>query len=89
MQPFRPKPSTRLAGREPLPDGELLWAVAAAKLLLGPCGIAVQSPPNLSPGEASLRALLRCGLDDFGGISPVTVDHVNPEARRTRVVSYK
>lgn len=81
LQPFRPKEDTRLAARAALPDDELLWAVCAAKALLGPAGIPVQSPPNLSPGGRSFRALLRAGLDDFGGISPgVTPDHVNPEA---------
>ena len=82
IQPFRPKENTRLAARAALPDDELLWAVCAAKALLGPFDIPVQSPPNLSPGDMSFRALLRAGLDDFGGVSPgVTIDHVNPEAR--------
>jgi 2-iminoacetate synthase ThiH len=48
VQPFRPKARTRMAGSAPFPETELLWAVAAAKLILGPCGVPIQSPPNLS-----------------------------------------
>lgn len=52
IQPFRPKDGTRMAAQPALPDEELLWALCAAKLLLGPDGIPVQSPPNLTPGVA-------------------------------------
>ena len=83
IQPFRPKESTRMAESAAFPEDELLWSVAAAKLILGPSGIPVQTPPNLSlDDEATLGRLLSCGVDDWGGVSPgVTIDHVNPEAQ--------
>lgn len=70
LQPFRPKAATRLADTEAFPEDELLWAVAAAKLILGPSGIPIQSPPNLSDDPETLKRLLRCGVDDWGGVSP-------------------
>lgn len=77
IQNFRAKPGTRMAGApEPSLD-DLLWTIAAARLVLGP-DVGVQSPPNLNPGRT--RALIDAGLDDWGGISPTTIDHVNPEA---------
>src|SRR4029079_8562136 len=54
----------------------LLWTIAVARLVL-PGEIALQAPPNLSEDFA---ALLDAGIDDWGGVSPVTIDHVNPEA---------
>ena len=54
-----------------------LWTIAVARLVLGP-GTSVQAPPNLRPG--ALARLVDAGLDDWGGVSPVTPDHVNPEA---------
>jgi FO synthase len=56
---------------------ELLWSAAAARLVLGP-DMHVQAPPNLSYDD--FPRLLEAGIDDWGGISPVTIDHVNPEA---------
>jgi FO synthase len=77
IQNFRAKPGTKRAGA-PEPDiEELLWTVALARLIFGPT-VAVQAPPNLSP-EVFPR-LIAAGLNDWGGISPVTPDHVNPEA---------
>jgi FO synthase len=77
VQNFRAKPGTKMAGHpEPSLD-ELLWTAAAARLIL-PEGVHVQCPPNLSYAE--FPRLLDAGIDDWGGISPVTVDHVNPEA---------
>jgi FO synthase len=77
VQNFRAKPGTRMAdSAEPSLD-ELLWTAAAARVLLGP-GMHVQCPPNLSYDD--FPRLLDAGLDDWGGVSPVTVDHVNPEA---------
>jgi FO synthase len=76
IQNFRAKPGTKMAtAAEPGLD-ELLWTIACARLLL-PGEIAVQAPPNLTGDFASL---LDAGIDDWGGISPVTIDHVNPEA---------
>ena len=77
VQNFRAKPGTRMAGAlEPSLD-EHLWTIAVARLLLGP-EISIQAPPNLRPG--ALANLIGAGIDDWGGVSPVTPDHVNPEA---------
>ncbi|HUQ21751.1 MAG TPA: 5-amino-6-(D-ribitylamino)uracil--L-tyrosine 4-hydroxyphenyl transferase CofH [Gaiellaceae bacterium] len=77
VQNFRAKPGTRMAS-EPEPSLEdHLWTIAAARLLL-PSEVSVQAPPNLAY-EAFPR-LLDAGIDDWGGVSPVTIDHVNPEA---------
>jgi FO synthase len=77
VQNFRAKPGTRCAtSAEPDLD-DLLWTVAAARLMLG-AEMNIQAPPNLSPGV--YQRLIDAGLNDWGGISPVTPDHVNPEA---------
>lgn len=76
VQNFRAKPGTRMAAH-PEPDAaEHLWSVAAARLIMSP-DVTVQAPPNL--GSGYLRALVAAGIDDWGGVSPVTPDHVNPE----------
>jgi len=77
VQNFRAKAGTRMA-RAPEPTlEELLWTCAAARLLLG-ARWSIQAPPNLS--YADFPRLLDAGINDWGGVSPVTVDHVNPEA---------
>ncbi|MFQ5985499.1 MAG: 7,8-didemethyl-8-hydroxy-5-deazariboflavin synthase CofG, partial [Alphaproteobacteria bacterium] len=77
IQNFRAKPDTRMAdAAEPEVD-ELLWTIAVARLLFGST-MTIQAPPNLSP--ASLSRLIDAGLNDWGGVSPVTPDFVNPEA---------
>jgi FO synthase len=77
IQNFRAKAGTRMAGHaEPSLD-EHLWSIAAARLILGPA-MTIQAPPNLQPD--GLAALMRAGVNDWGGVSPVTPDHVNPEA---------
>jgi FO synthase len=77
IQNFRAKPGTKMAGaQEPALD-ELLWTIAVARLLLG-ASMNIQAPPNLSVPEH--RKLIQAGINDWGGISPVTPDHVNPEA---------
>ncbi len=77
VQNFRAKPRTKRA-EAPEPDLEdLLWSIAAARLIL-PADVHVQAPPNLSPGV--YQQLIGAGIDDWGGVSPVTPDHVNPEA---------
>ena len=77
MQNFRAKPGTKLAeAAEPDLD-ELLWTIAAARLILSE-DVHVQAPPNLSPGV--YQKLIDARMDDWGGVSPVTPDHVNPEA---------
>src|SRR5665213_3327408 len=75
VQNFLPKPRTAMAAHPPPSDEEFHWTIAAARLLL-PGDIHLQAPPNLSDDPARL---LDFGIDDFGGISPVTADHVNPE----------
>jgi FO synthase len=78
VQPFRAKGGTKMAAHpEPTAD-ELVWTIAAARLILGPHSN-VQAPPNLAGPD--FHELLGAGINDWGGISPVTVDHVNPEAR--------
>ncbi|MGK5675825.1 bifunctional FO biosynthesis protein CofGH [Micromonospora sp. URMC 106] len=76
VQNFRAKPDTAMRG---MPDAELhdlAATVAVARVLLGPKA-RIQAPPNLIEGEYDL--LLRAGIDDWGGVSPLTPDHVNPE----------
>jgi FO synthase len=77
VQPFHPKPETPMSGLDPLPDHQVAGWVALARLVLGP-EMNVQAPPNLAPEV--LELLLRSGLNDWGGVSPVTVDFINPEA---------
>ena len=77
VQPFHPKPATKMRAASALPDGEVAAWVAMARLVLGP-EANVQAPPNLAPDV--LELLLRSGLNDWGGVSPVTVDFINPEA---------
>src|SRR5580692_9491016 len=77
VQNFRAKPNTKSANA-PDPDlDDLLWSIAAARLILQD-DVHVQAPPNLSPGV--YEKLIGAGIDDWGGVSPVTPDHVNPEA---------
>ncbi len=77
VQNFRAKPRIPMA-RHPEPSaGEMLRSVAVARLLLG-ADMNLQAPPNLS--GAFYPELLAAGLNDWGGISPLTMDHINPEA---------
>ncbi|MBA3347567.1 MAG: 5-amino-6-(D-ribitylamino)uracil--L-tyrosine 4-hydroxyphenyl transferase CofH, partial [Actinobacteria bacterium] len=77
VQNFRAKPGTRMASHpEPALDDHL-WTIAAARLVL-PADVSVQAPPNLAYDD--FPRLLDAGIDDWGGVSPVTIDHVNPEA---------
>jgi FO synthase len=77
IQNFRPKPGTRMADAPPVPVDEHLWTIAVARLLFPPA-MNIQAPPNLSAG--GLGPLIEAGINDWGGVSPVTPDHVNPEA---------
>jgi FO synthase len=77
VQNFRAKPGTRMAEHPDAPFGEQLWSIAVARIVLGP-DVHVQAPPNLAFDDFPL--LLDAGIDDWGGVSPVTTDHVNPEA---------
>jgi FO synthase len=75
VQNFLPKAGTSMHAAPPCPSDEYLWTVAAARLVL-PGDVHLQAPPNLSDDFGSL---LDAGIDDWGGVSPVTPDHVNPE----------
>ena len=75
IQNFMPKARTAMANEPPPSPEEFHWTIAVARLVL-PDSIHLQAPPNLSDDPTRL---LNYGIDDFGGISPVTIDHVNPE----------
>jgi FO synthase len=77
VQPFHPKADTPMAATASLSDEEVAGWVAIARLVLGP-EMNIQAPPNLAP--SALELLLRSGLNDWGGVSPVTLDFINPEA---------
>ncbi len=75
VQNFLPKAGTAMHRAEPCPTDEFLWSIAVARLIL-PAEVHLQAPPNLSD---DLGPLLAAGIDDWGGVSPVTIDYVNPE----------
>ncbi len=75
VQNFLPKPGTAMRDCPPCPAEDFHQAIALARLLLPP-DVSVQAPPNLSD---DVGPLLDAGIDDWGGVSPVTADHVNPE----------
>ena len=77
IQPFHPKPGTKMRAASSLDDDIVVGWVALARLILPP-EVHVQAPPNL--GSNMLARLLAAGVDDWGGVSPVTVDFINPEA---------
>ncbi|MDX3001145.1 bifunctional FO biosynthesis protein CofGH [Kribbella solani] len=77
IQGFRVKPDTAMRNDADVPLDEWLAAIAVTRVVLGP-RVRVQAPPNLVD-LAECRALLDAGVDDFGGVSPLTPDHVNPE----------
>ena len=75
VQNFLPKPGTSMHAAPPCPTDEYLEAIALARIILPP-DVHLQVPPNLTDDFGSL---LDAGIDDWGGVSPVTADHVNPE----------
>lgn len=77
IQNFRAKPRTAMRAADDLALQEYIAAVAVSRLVLGPSA-RVQAPPNLTDAE-ELGLLIRAGIDDWGGVSPLTPDHVNPE----------
>jgi FO synthase len=77
IQNFRAKPDIPMAEAPEPNAGEMARAIATARLVLGPA-MNVQAPPNLSPHEIEL--FLQAGINDWGGISPLSKDYVNPEA---------
>ncbi|MEW9527121.1 bifunctional FO biosynthesis protein CofGH [Microbispora sp. NPDC049125] len=76
VQNFRAKPDTAMRGMPDADLHELAATIAVTRLVLGP-KVRVQAPPNLIGDEFAL--MLRAGIDDWGGVSPLTPDHVNPE----------
>ena len=77
IQNFRAKPATAMERHPDASQVEMLWTVAVARLLLGP-DANIQVPPNLS--AADYEIYLEAGINDWGGVSPLTIDFVNPEA---------
>jgi FO synthase len=77
IQNFKPKAGTRMAAAAEPELTEQLWTIGVARLLFGR-GMSIQAPPNLQPH--ALARLIDAGINDWGGVSPVTPDHVNPEA---------
>ena len=77
VQNFRAKPSTPMEKSQDAAPNELLWTVAVARILLGP-DVNLQVPPNLSAKD--YPTYLSAGINDWGGVSPLTIDFVNPEA---------
>jgi len=77
IQNFLPKTGTRMAKAAAAPLEELAWTVSVARILFGPY-MSIQAPPNLNPGV--LGRLVEAGVNDWGGVSPLTPDYVNPEA---------
>ena len=77
VQNFCPKPGTKMAGAPEASETDFLRTIAAARIVLSD-DVSLQVPPNLN--DERLAELIDCGIDDWGGISPVTQDHVNPEA---------
>lgn len=77
VQNFCPKPGTKMAAVSEASEADFLRTIAAARIVL-PDEVSVQAPPNLN--DERLAELIDAGIDDWGGISPVTQDHVNPEA---------
>ena len=78
IQNFRAKANTRMANAPDPDSNDLLWTLAIARIIFG-ASMNIQAPPNLSPG--TYQQLITAGLNDWGGVSPVTRDHVNPEAQ--------
>ena len=77
IQNFRPKVGTRMADVAAPSAEDHLWTIAVARLIFEP-SMNIQAPPNLNP--AALGQVVAAGINDWGGVSPVTPDHVNPEA---------
>ena len=77
VQNFLAKPDTAMRSAPDAGRDEYLAAIAVARIVLGP-GVCIQAPPNLSDPD-ELAGLLAAGIDDWGGVSPLTPDHVNPE----------
>ncbi|HHX35343.1 MAG TPA: 5-amino-6-(D-ribitylamino)uracil--L-tyrosine 4-hydroxyphenyl transferase CofH [Gammaproteobacteria bacterium] len=77
IQNFRAKPGTIMVNAPEPTIADQAWTIAMARVIFG-AQMSIQAPPNLRPDE--LTQLVQAGINDWGGISPVTLDHVNPEA---------
>jgi FO synthase len=77
IQNFVPKLDTKMAKVKPPTTQELIWTIAMARLIFG-AEMSIQAPPNLNPGK--IKPLIDAGINDWGGVSPLTPDHVNPES---------
>lgn len=77
VQNFRAKPGTRMSDAPEPTLADHIWTIAVARLVFGG-DMTIQAPPNLRAG--ALEQLVAAGINDWGGVSPVTPDHVNPEA---------
>ena len=82
VQNFRAKPDTPMRAHDDASEGEMVRAIAATRLAFGP-RMSVQAPPNLTP--KTYGRYLDAGINDWGGVSPVTPDHVNPEMPWPRI----
>ncbi|MFF3552714.1 bifunctional FO biosynthesis protein CofGH [Streptomyces tsukubensis] len=82
LQNFRAKPDTAMRGMPDAELDELVATVAVARHIMGPSAC-LQAPPNLVDGEYA--RLIAAGIDDWGGVSPITIDHVNPERPWPRI----
>ena len=79
IQNFRAKAGTKMSAAPEPSFEELQWTIAMARLVFGR-SMSIQAPPNLQSEPAGLAQLIQAGINDWGGVSPVTPDHVNPEA---------
>ncbi len=79
VQNFRAKAGTPMHDHPEPSTAEMLGTVSLARLILGP-EMSIQAPPNLASSPGDLGSYLAAGINDWGGVSPVTIDHVNPEA---------
>lgn len=77
VQNFVPKPGTKMAAMPGASAEDLLWTLREARRVLGPA-MSIQCPPNLNEGQ--LEAIVEAGINDWGGVSPLTPDYVNPES---------
>lgn len=77
VQIFRAKPDTLMANVAEPTTEDLIWTISVARLIFGPT-MSIQAPPNLSPD--ALESIVDAGINDWGGVSPLTPDFVNPEA---------
>ena len=77
IQNFIPKENTRMKKHSPASKEDLLWTLSAARIIFGK-DMNIQCPPNLNSDY--LDHILDCGINDWGGVSPITIDHVNPES---------